>query len=213
MEHQEGQSRIPRAGSADSWTYPDRLRLDLVFDADRLRVDFAALGESEWTAHFVPEHYEGDWSVLPLRAPAGAIHPILRIASPPDAAAWEDTELLAACPYLRKVLASFECPLQAVRLMRLAPGSVIHEHRDHDLAAEWARARLHIPITTNEAVDFRVNGTRVDMAPGSVWYLRLADPHSVTNRGDTARVHLVIDAEVNAWLAGRLRAALPAEAP
>jgi len=147
--------------------------------------------------------------VLPLRAPVGAAHPIQRIAAPPNAVRWEDTELLAACPYFREVLAAFPCPLQAARLMRLAPGSVIKEHRDHDLAAEWGVARLHIPIATNDRVDFRVNGTRVDMAPGSTWYLRLADPHSVTNHGDTARVHLVIDAEVDDWLADRLRAALP----
>jgi len=194
---------------AGDWIYSDRLRLDLAFDAARLRADLAGFCESHWTAHFVPEHYDGDWSVLPLRAPAGASHPILRIASPPNAAGWQDTELLAACLYFRHVLAAFECPLQAVRLMRLAPGSVIKEHRDHDLAAEWGVARLHIPITTNDRVDFRLNGTRIDMAPGSSWYLRLADPHSVTNHGDTVRVHLVIDAEVNDWLADRLRAALP----
>lgn len=53
---------------------------------------------------------------------------------------------------------------------------------------------------TNEAVDFRLNGVRCVMAAGTCWYLRLADPHSVTNRGPTDRVRLVIDATVNGWL-------------
>ena len=91
--------------------------------------------------------------------------------------------------------------------MRLAPDSVIHEHLDYDLAAELGMARLHVPIVTNSRVDFRLNGARIDMTAGSVWYLRLTDPHSVVNAGNTARVHLVIDVIVNQWLADLLTAA------
>ena len=46
------------------------------------------------------------------------------------------------------------------------------------------------------------------MPAGSAWYLRLSDPHSVANRGAGPRVHLVIDAAVNGWLAGLFAAAL-----
>jgi hypothetical protein len=42
---------------------------------------------------------------------------------------------------------------------------------------------------------------------GSCWYLRLADPHSVINGGDTDRVHMVIDATVNDWIADVLQKA------
>ena len=165
-----------------------------------LAADLAGLADHAWTAHFVPQHYEGDWSVLPLRAPAGALHPILQIAPNPLCRDWVDTALLGLCPSIARVLDGFTCPLEAVRLMRLAPGSIIREHRDIDLAAEAGTARLHIPITTNPGVAFRLNGTRVEMAPGTVWYLRLADPHSVANTGTTDRIHLVIDAIVDPWL-------------
>ena len=60
--------------------------------------------------------------------------------------------------------------------------------------------RLHIPVITNPDVEFLLNGTSVVMNEGECWYLRLSDPHSVANRGRTARVHLVIDATVNPWL-------------
>jgi mannose-6-phosphate isomerase-like protein (cupin superfamily) len=60
--------------------------------------------------------------------------------------------------------------------------------------------RLHIPVVTNDAVDFRLNGERVVLEAGSCWYLRLSDPHSVANRGTEDRVHLVVDAEVNDWV-------------
>ena len=61
-----------------------------------------------------------------------------------------------------------------------------------------------MPVATSRDVEFRLGGRRVEMAPGSVWYLRLSDPHSVVNRGSTDRIHLVIDATVNAWLARML---------
>jgi hypothetical protein len=159
-----------------------------------------AIAGAGWISHFVTQNYEGDWSVLPLRAQAGARHPIQMIYSNPAATAFEDTPLLAEAPYFRAVLAGFACPLQAVRLMRLAPGSTIKEHRDHDLRFEDGTVRLHIPVVTNRAVDFRLNGVRCVMAAGTCWYLRLSDPHSVANRGPADRVHLVIDAGVNGWL-------------
>lgn len=202
-----GQRALPVGSSvdlrADHFTgsrWPDRLLLPLSFDPACLVADLDQLGNRAWTAHFVPQHYTGDWSVLPLRAPAGAIHPILQITPDPLCRDWTDTALLVLCPYIAELLDGFACPIGAVRLMRLAPGSIIREHRDLDLAAEAGTARLHIPITTNSGVDFRLNGSRVEMAPGSVWYLRLTDPHAVANTGTTARVHLVIDAIVAPWL-------------
>ncbi len=183
---------------------PDRLRLALEIDSAPLAAEAAALPPEAWTRHFVPDNYVGDWSVAPLRAPAGASHPILQITSPPDCQDWIETEWLTASPAITALLARFECPLAAVRLMRLGPGSEIKEHRDHDLSADFGMARLHVPLTTSPAVEFLVNRTPVAMEPGECWYLRLADPHAVVNRGAGDRVHLVIDAEVNVWLAALL---------
>jgi hypothetical protein len=181
-------------------TYPDRLLLPLSFDPARLAADLAALASAPWTDHFVKQNYRGDWSVIPLRGPAGATHPVMMIYSDPACRAFEDTPLLSACPYFREVLAAFACPLHAVRLMRLGPGSVIEEHRDHDLSFEEGMVRIHVPVVTNAEVEFRINRTRIVLEAGSAWYLRLADPHSVANRGADARVHLVIDAVVDPWI-------------
>jgi hypothetical protein len=188
-----------RMGAAQA-NFPDRLRLPLEFDPARLREDLERLSGAEWINHFVKQNYAGEWSALPLRAQAGATHPIMQVYSNPGVQSYEDTPLLARAPYIRRALERFACPLQCVRPMRLTPGSVIKEHCDDDLAIEFGMARLHIPITTNPDVDFRLNGVRVIMNPGSVWYLRLADPHSVANRGDADRVSLVIDAQANDWL-------------
>ena len=111
-----------------------------------------------------------------------------------------DAPFLDACPYFRDVLSSFRCPVYAARLMRLTPDSVIKEHTDYGLSLEDGDARLHVPVTTNSGVEFRLNGRLVDLQEGDCWYLRLSDPHSVVNRGKEDRVHLVIDVAVNEWL-------------
>jgi len=188
--------------------YPDRLRLPLSFDTDLLAADLALMSATPWIDHFVTQNYEGSWSAIPLRAAAGARHPIKMIYSDPTATEFEDTPMLAACPYFRTVLASFACPLQAVRLMRLTPGSIIKEHTDHDLRFEQGSVRLHIPVITNPNVEFELNRRRVILDAGSCWYLRLSDPHRVANRGKIDRVHLVIDAVVNDWVASLFTAAM-----
>lgn len=190
--------------AASAAQYPDRVRLPLAFDPARLAADLAALDGTDWVEHFVRQNYEGDWSVLPLRAPAGATHPIQMIYSPPGVSDFVDTHFLAQTPYFAAVIAAFECPVMSVRLMRLTPGSVIKEHHDNDLAAEEGVARIHVPVVTNDRVEFQVNRVPVTMLPGEAWYLRLADPHSVANRGETTRVHLVIDVVVDDWMAAQL---------
>ncbi len=183
---------------------PDRVRLPLAFDVERLRADLAAIGGG-WIDHLVQQNYEGSWTVLPLRHAAGATHPVMMIYSDPTATAFVDGPVLDRAPYLRCVLAAFRCPLTAVRLMKLTPGSVIKPHRDHDLDIDSGAVRIHVPITTNSQVEFQVNDVAVAMAPGEAWYLRLTDLHGVANRGLTDRVHLVIDCIVNDWLAKLLR--------
>jgi len=186
---------------------PDRLCLPLTFDPDRLQRDLARVTESDWIRHFVRQNYEGNWSVLALRCPATARHPIQMIYSDPTCQSFADTPLLGTSPYFQEVLAAFACPLRSVRLMRLTPGSIIKEHTDLDLDFAEGKIRLHIPIVTNDAVEFYLNQTRVRLEPGTCWYLRLSDPHRVVNGGTSERVHLVIDAEVNDWVTDLFRAA------
>ena len=182
--------------------FPDRLKLPLALDAERLARDLAALAAVPWTPHFVPQNYDGDWSVIALRAAKGAagMHPIRLITSDPSATEFEDTPAMDACPSFRDVANAFGAEPHSVRLMRLTPGSVIKEHNDGNLSVEHGTVRLHAPITTNPNVVFEVNRRAVVMSPGEAWYLRLSDPHSVANHGTTDRVHLVIDLPMNPTL-------------
>ncbi len=182
--------------------FPDRLQLPLAFDPALLRRDLEILSAETWTAHFVKQNYEGDWSVIPLRCAAGETHPVRMIYSDPTATDFVNTPLLEPCGYFQAVIAAFACEVRSVRLMRLTPGSIIKEHTDLDLGVESGTARIHIPVTTNPGVEFLLNRQRVEMKAGEAWYLRLGDPHAVANRGTTDRVHLVLDLIANDWLTG-----------
>lgn len=181
---------------------PDRLKLPFRFDPNLLARDLASLEGTRWIRHFVQQNYEGEWSVIPLRAPADATHPVRMIYSDPTCRDFKDTPMLEACPYFQKVMGTFQCEVHAARLMRLGPGSRIKEHTDLDLDFDQGKARLHIPVVTNEHVEFFLNQTRVVLGAGECWYLRLADPHLVFNGGTTDRVHLVMDTVVNDWMRG-----------
>lgn len=173
------------------------LRFPFSFDVARLRADLDNLQPEDWISHFNKGYYTGDWIVAPLRAVDGNARTIF---PNPTATNFADTEILDRCPYYREVLAFFECPLKAVRLMKLTPGSEIREHSDYTLAYEDGEVRIHVPITTNPEVDFRLSGERMNMQPGEAWYLNFNLMHSVANRGTTERVHLVIDCVINDWL-------------
>lgn len=181
-------------------TLPDRVRLPLAFEPGPLAADLAAFADDEWIRHFVRSNYEGEWSVIPLRAAEGETHPVRMIGTHPLAERFVDTFYLERAPALRALVAALDCPLKAVRLMRLTPGSRILEHEDFDPDAVNGTARLHLPITTNAGVEFLLNREPVTMRAGELWYLRLSEPHAVANRGETDRVHLVADVRLNGWL-------------
>ena len=83
--------------------FPDRLRLPLDFEPDRLAADLAAVETGGWTEHFVKQNYDGDWSVIALRAPKGETHPVRMIYPDPACTEFVDTPLLAAAGYYRHV--------------------------------------------------------------------------------------------------------------
>jgi hypothetical protein len=177
------------------------LRLDRSYDPVRLRKDLdAAVAAGEFILNR-PTYHDGGWRALALVALNGGTDAkALRWAG--ERANYEKTPILAKCPYFEEIIDGFECPVQRVRLLRLEPGAKIHEHVD--LGDGWAmrRVRLHIPIVTHEKVFFFVDGRRVMMNPGELWYCDFTRPHRVHNQSDIGRVHLVLDMTVDRWLRG-----------
>lgn len=175
------------------------LKLPFAFDPAPLKADLARIEPGAWIHHYNQSIYEGDWSGVALRSVGGKAMQLYPDPSATDAFA--STALLAHCPYFQMVLATFQCPLTAVRLLRLKAGSNIREHRDYRLGYEDGEVRLHVPVVTDPGVRFYLAGERVWMAEGECWYLNVNLPHRVENASQRDRIHLVIDCVVDDWLA------------
>jgi hypothetical protein len=175
-----------------------KFKLPFIFDPEPLKSDLEALADDDWVAHFNTGYFEGDWSGVSLRSIGGQASKLY--PDPHSGGAVMDTPLLERLPNLRRVLEVFRCPINSARLLKLGAGSTIKEHRDYQLGYEEGRVRVHIPVTTNPAVEFFLDGHRIDMAEGECWYLDFNLPHRVKNEGASDRIHLVLDCELNDWL-------------
>ena len=174
------------------------LKLPFTFDAERLKADAVQFAAHEWTPHFNIHNYEGEWSVVPLRAVKGAVNAIYPDPNAPQG--YVETEQMSRCEYVPELLKAFDCELQTARFLKLAAGSAIRRHRDYELGYEDGFIRVHIPATTNDDVDFVLGDEHLTMRVGEAWYVNVNYHHSVVNAGTTDRIHLVIDCVVNDWL-------------
>ena len=53
--------------------------------------------------------------------------------------------------------------------------------------------RTHIPIITNENVEFQVGGEPLNLKVGEVWEINNARVHAVYNKSNQKRLHMIID--------------------
>lgn len=79
-----------------------------------------------------------------------------------------------------------------VMLARMAPGGVIHPHRDQNPAAKWPH-KIHVPLLTNEDVTFWVDGKPYHFAEGQAVEVNNMGVHAVENRGTTDRIHVIFE--------------------
>ncbi len=179
----------------DPMPLPAFLRLPFDFDTVAMLRDLRTCEESDWKAHFNSRDYAGSWTSIALRSASGNANDIL---AHPDSS-YRDTGLLARCPYFTHILRQFECELESARLLNLAAGSRIKEHSDPQTGYRYGIFRIHVPLATSDQVHFTIGGQRLAMQAGECWYGDFSLPHSVENRGDAARVNLVIDGKRNAW--------------
>lgn len=174
------------------------IRLPYNFNVAFLQKETEIIAQQHWQLHYQTRHYDGGWTVLPLRSINGSTDNIF--VSPVENANYQNTSFLEQSLYFKEVLSHFKCDLQAVRLMKLEAGAQIKEHKDADLAFEKGEIRLHIPVTTNTDVEFYLDKERMVLNEGECWYMNFNLPHSLNNRSKEDRVHLVIDAVVNDWV-------------
>jgi hypothetical protein len=180
-------------------------KLPFAFDPVGLRVDLQSIPSQAWVPHFNPQDYSGEWSSVALRSRSGRADDITAQGAVED---FHDTPLAAQCPHLWAAVRAFAFPLKSVRLLRLHAGSRVREHCDRDLRLASGELRIHVPVATNEDVEFIVANRRLELCEGEAWYIDFSQPHRIDNRGAADRTHLVIDGTLNDWAVALLQRAL-----
>jgi Aspartyl/Asparaginyl beta-hydroxylase len=77
-------------------------------------------------------------------------------------------------------------------LVELTPGGVVQEHVDATPVLTCVH-RCHVPVLTNQDVDFFVDGERYYLAAGIAYEFDNTRRHGVKNRSEMSRVHLICD--------------------
>ncbi|WGH76583.1 aspartyl/asparaginyl beta-hydroxylase domain-containing protein [Tenacibaculum tangerinum] len=173
------------------------LQLPFQFDTNKLLHDYSLVVNQHWVPHFNTDGYEGEWKAIPLYASNGDASNIFAFLNHNEAIL--ETPIMKNCSEFKKVINTIQCPILSARLLRLGVGAEIKPHRDYKLGYEDGNFRLHIPIITNNKVQFILNNEKLCMLSGECWYTNVNYIHSVSNYGNEDRVHLVIDFERNEW--------------
>jgi hypothetical protein len=179
-------------------------RLPLAFALGPLLQALERIAPDAWQHHFNTGYYEGDWSGVALIAADDAPLPLAPGQGAPVRTGWWQPEAA-----FHELLEAFRTTVRSARLLRLGPGSRIHEHRDPDLGLDGSVLRLHVPLLSPEGVEFLVDGLQAPMRPGECWFLDLSRPHRVDNPSSSERIHLVLDCEPNDWLLAVIEQGLP----
>lgn len=93
-----------------------------------------------------------------------------------------------------------KCKIKNLMFYAMLPGGDIPPHRDMVGNVGFGGLRLHVPIITNDKVNFVVAGKKVVMGVSELWALDTSYTHSVSNFGSENRIHLVMDVIVNDWV-------------
>jgi hypothetical protein len=97
-------------------------------------------------------------------------------------------------PAFSRAAQNLDTPVSVVSAMiaRLGPSGAIGPHMDtHRYFA--GTHRFHVPLQTNPGVEFLIEGVPVELAEGRLYEINNRWPHSVENRGDEPRDHLIFD--------------------
>lgn len=172
------------------------LKLALTYDVRQLHEELKHCLSKQWPLHFNNFDYEGDWRSISLRSASGNMDDIFAHSGNMS---YVDTPLMAEVDYIRSIVDSWKCKKESVRLLSLSPGSIIKPHKDRGCSYQDGSFRIHIPILTNKSVHFTVDGKELFLDEGTCWYMDFGKTHHIENRGETNRVHLIMDCVRNEW--------------
>ena len=153
---------------------------DLTWPVDGLQEDLARFDDADWENLSYGPAWKQVMVVRPEKGGGTWTHP-----------------KIAECPTIQSVFDAFPARILDASLASLAPGAGVGLHRDISGGTPMGVARFHVPIVSDPAVEFHVDGDRFFLAPGEIWNLDTTYEHKVHNGSDITRVHLIVDFELN----------------
>lgn len=185
------------------------LRIPIRFDVDRMRREADQFPRRLWSPDRLSAGVPGAYTTLALVTHRGRENDEMFGPFAP-------TPALAACPYVRRVIAWFEAPVCEVRLRWLGPRAHGAFHFDRHRLLE-DRYRIHVPIHTTPHAHFYCGDRVTQMTAGSAWTFDRMRRHAVFNDDPAiGRLHLIMDfrpSEKLRQLVDRLRAAASDDEP
>ncbi len=177
-------------------------KLPLTFDISRLQDDLIIAQQYDFATHPL-EYHDGSWSVINLIYSGGETYYKHEgdkgFGSQPP----EKTEVLLKCPYFNEILDRMPGDIIMARLSAIPAGGRVLRHYDPVESADFGHYRLHIPIVTNNKVVFHLGFKREIWREGEIWYGDFTFPHSIKNKSDQTRIHLIVDIKeseaIKAW--------------
>ena len=165
------------------------------FDPQWLAAEYRKLEPYPWMRHPANHLHDNAWYALPLVAVDGAMANMIAMVGE-----CRPTPALLETQAFKPVLDFFQGPYKRVRLLWLQAGGSIREHTDDRFYGEQETVNIHVPIHTNNDVQFVVGGRQFHMSPGECWCIDTFQTHSVSNRGSTDRIHLVMHCVINPFI-------------
>lgn len=85
-----------------------------------------------------------------------------------------------------------ECSILRAEIARLEPNSIIPTHYDTGDSL-ILNQRIHLCVKTNKDCIFTISNESKHIELGEIWEINNASEHSVENRGDDNRIHIILD--------------------
>jgi hypothetical protein len=120
------------------------------------------------------------------------------------------TQAADQCPTLEVLLDELHLRYMKVRLAKMCAGACIWEHRDYLDLSNMSRLRIQIPLETNLNAALVMADRRYHMQIGHMYGFVPTAPHAACNRGNTDRIHLVLDVYNDEHLTSLVKNATPA---
>lgn len=166
------------------------------YDVERLKAELDSVEQSsEWF-----ERIKDIWHAIPLRSYHGGItsqdvaHMGANLYAP--AKDFQDTVWMNShCPYLKEIIHALGTEVFKIRLMKMQANSVLHSHVDN--FPHTNIVRLHLAIKSDPRVTMTVEDRSWHIGEGELWFTNVKRMHSVQNKSDIDRVHVVFDVAWN----------------